>query len=301
MTTNSLAKLIKETNPQKYKYKVVSNVNIPFPYKALYKDKGQNDAQHFSQILKQTKTQLNTDWSIDSEYKDIKAKTQIYFENEYNPLKHTFVFHHGLLITNHLQNLKVFTSKDFYDIFNVISIKMAWHKNVTEGLKVGLSSWDHISLMIASSVLAMEEVIKFHKKVSDKKTVLCGTSMGGIVASNHFFYLDTADFYFPLVAYPNFGRILLKDKYQQLICEFNKVCQFSTYLQCMDVPEQNLSKADKNKCFPILAENDELVDFEESRKFWEGYQIMTTKTGHFDIIKDREKIRELIKSKVNET
>ncbi len=298
MNALNISKRLEETNPQKYKYKLVEHFNIPFPYKALYKDTCQNTAPHFSQVLKNTTTELTPEWRVISHYNSIKATTEIFFENEYSPLKPTFVFHHGLLITNHLQNVKVFTSKDFYKMFNVVSIKMAWHKNVKEGITIGLSSWDHILLMIASSVLSMEEVVKFHKKVSDKKVVLCGTSMGGIVASNHFFYLNTADFYFPLVAFPNFGRMLLRDKYKSLIANFDTVNNLSTYLECMDVPNDVLSKANKAKCFLILAENDELVDFEESRKFWKGYNVMTTQTGHFDIIKDREKIRNLIMDKI---
>jgi len=297
----NLTQKLKDTNIQKYKYKLVEHVNLPFPYKALYKDKLLNNAPTFATVLKNTKTQLTPSWDLNSSYNEINAKTQIFFENEYSPLKHTLVFHHGLLITNHRHNLKVFTSKDFYDIFNVVSIKMAWHKNITEGVKTGLASWEHISLMIASSVLAMEEVVKFHKKASDKKVVLCGTSMGGIVTSNHFFYINSANLYFPLVAYPNFGKMLIRDKYKQLICGYTNVCNMDSYLKCMDIPQEMLKQADKNKCYPVLAENDELVDFKESLDFWEGYNVLTTKTGHFDIIKDREKIRELIKSKVNET
>ncbi len=291
---------LSDINTQKYKYRLVSNLNIPFPYKALHKDNFANKATTLSEVIKNTKTQLIPNWSFLSTHGNLEAKTEIYFSNEFNPLKHTFVFHHGLLITNHRHNLQVFTSKEFHDIFNVVSIKMAWHKSALEGVKVGLSDFEHILLMISSSVLAMEEMVKFHRKVSDKKIVLCGTSMGGIVSSNHFFYLDTADLYFPLVAYPNFGRMLIRDKYKLLIADFDKASACEAYLSSMDVPEDILKNADKTKVFPILAENDELVEFEDSRRFWEGYDVMTTQTGHFDIIKDREKIRNLIIAKAGE-
>ncbi len=238
---------------------------------------------------------------LKSRFDENTCETKINFINTYSHLKPTFIFQHGLLITNHRANLDAIISKSFYKDFNIVSIKAAWHKNPVTVVTEALSSFTNTMLMLTSSVHAIEEVCKFHNKISKQKIIICGTSMGGITAANHFFYYNSGNTYFPIVAYPNFAKLIISQKYTSLFYDFNQMSENNSYLTCMDISDDRIRKANKAKIFPILGTLDETVPFVDAKAFWEKFLIKDYPSGHFDIVKYAKSIRQYILDKTNDS
>ena len=281
--------------------KLVASIPSLQNYKLYSQDTNNTKFPKFADVLKETKSELQPDWVVKSSFDGSTCETKINFINTYSHLKPTFIFQHGLLITNHRANLDAVISKSFYKDFNIVSIKAAWHQNPVVVVTEALSSFRNSMLMLASSVHAIEEVCKFHKKISKQKLIVCGTSMGGITATNHFFYYNTADSYFPIVAYPNFARLILSPKYNSLFYDFKQMADNSSYLTCMDISDSQIQKANKAKIFPILGTLDETVPFADAKAFWEKFLIQEYPAGHFDIVKYAKSIRQYILDTTNDS
>ena len=281
--------------------KLVSTIPSLQNYKLYAQDLNNTKFPKFEEVLKKTTSELQPDWVLRSSFDGTTCETKINFINTFSHLKPTLIFQHGLLITNHRANLDAIISKSFYKDFNIVSIKAAWHQNPVMVVTEGLASFKNSILMLASSVQAMEQVCQFHKKISKEKLIVCGTSMGGITTANHFFYYNTGDFYFPIVAYPNFARLIISQKYTSLFYDFRKISENNSYLTCMDVTGKQIRKANKAKIFPILGTLDETVPYVDAKAFWEKFLIKEFPAGHFDIVKYAKSARQYILEKTNES
>jgi hypothetical protein len=105
--------------------------------------------------------------------------------------------------------------------------------------------------------------------------------MGGIVSSLHAFYFSSADYYFPLVAYPNVGEIFMGDAYKTAVADWESKRHNESYLNSFIITEINPEL--KHKVFPILGSADHIVPFEKSAKFWQdkGLTVKIFPYGHF--------------------
>ncbi|MEN9389079.1 MAG: hypothetical protein RLY61_163 [Candidatus Parcubacteria bacterium] len=281
--------------------KVIANIPSLQTYKLYAQDKNNQDFPTFENLLKNTQSTLEPEWCVTSIYEDSKCETKIHFMNTYSYLKPTFIFQHGLLITNHKANLDAIISKSFYKEFNVVSIQAAWHTNPVTVVKEALASFNKTILMLVSSVHAIESVSLFHKKMSTKPLIVCGTSMGGITCANHYFYYNSADLYFPIVAYPNFAKLIFAPKYASFFYDFTSMANNNSYLSCMDVPTKINEHATKNKVFPILAKLDEAVPYSDAKAFWQNFQTLDFDCGHFEIVKYAKNIRQYILDRTHES
>ncbi len=281
--------------------KLIATIPSLQNYRLYSQDTNNPNFPSFAKVLETTESTLNPDWTLTSKFEGNICETKINFMNTYSPLKPTFVFQHGLLITNHKANLDAIISKSFYKDFNIVSIKAAWHTSPITVVTEALASFNNTVLMLASSVHAIEEVYRFHNQISKKALVVCGTSMGGITCSNHYFYYNTADYYFPIVAHPNFARLIISPKYASFFADFSSMESNKSYLECMDIPIETVSLANKTKMFPILATLDEAVPYMEARAFWSSFTVKEYRCGHFEIVKYAKSIRQYILDNINET
>lgn len=281
--------------------KLIASIPSLQNYKLYSQDTNNANFPTFTEVLKSTQSELGPDWILTSKLGGSTCKTKINFMNTYSPLKPTFVFQHGLLITNHKANLDAIISKSFYKEFNIVSIKAAWHTNPVTVVTEALASFNNTILMLASSVHAIEQVCSFHKQISKEANVVCGTSMGGITCANHYFYYNTADFYFPIVAHPNFARLIISPKYASFFGDFISMKENKSYLECMDVPHKIIKQADKSRVFPILASLDEAVPYIDAKAFWESFKTKEYTCGHFEIVKYAKSIRQYILDNIHET
>lgn len=235
-------------------------------------------------------------WQIKYKYKDSEGITNIYLHNEYLTERPSIIFHHGLGRLNPI-HLRLFANKVFLEKFNLFSIKAAHHESINALREKFLNNFINMSTGICASVLAIDEVVDTHRNNSDQKIALAGVSLGGTIAALHYFYYNSADYYFPIISYPNFGEIILDKNIKEFITNYNKVSKNKSIQRSFRIPKELMNKP-KNKIVPILANSDELINFKNASLFWNGYEMVNFNVGHNTIFVKMEEIRKLILNKV---
>ena len=210
--------LIKKTHPlTKVESKLLNSIKKEKTIKFFekYKIKGLIDQDpgekipSFSHILKKTSYSViripNQPWEVRFNFKKTRGVTKIFLHNKYDSGKPSLIFHHGLASSKNTE-LKVFLNSIFLDKFNVFSIKAANHDSLRQVIRQCVNKFMNLATTTCASVIAINEIVNFIRDNSDKPIFVVGLSMGGIVTGLHYFYFGTANFYFPIIAYPNFGE-----------------------------------------------------------------------------------------------
>ena len=65
---------------------------------------------------------------------------------------------------------------------------------------------------------------------------------------------------------------------------------------CFNIPQELKNRADKNKVFPIVGKQDELINFKDASKFWKGYKLKTFDVGHYTIVCKINEVRKYVLS-----
>jgi hypothetical protein len=177
-------------------------------------------------------------------------------------------------------------------------IKASHHDKITQVINKYVNNFDNFAVGTAVSIIAIKEIINFHNSLSKKPIIVTGFSLGGIVTSLHYFYFNTAHYYFPIIAYPDLSNIILDKNNKEFIYNYDLLEKNKSIRESFKIPSQ-LKDKPKDKIFPILAEADELVRFKKARKFWKDYEVKTLNIGHFSIFMKRKEIREYILSKID--
>ncbi|MBU0569810.1 hypothetical protein KKB40_03440, partial [Patescibacteria group bacterium] len=167
----------------------------------------------------------NQPWEISYSYKNSHGITKVNLHNKYNKNKPSMVFHHGLGTINRpgLQ-LRLMADAKIKSKFNLFSIRASNHESSQKIIKSCINNFTNITSTLCASILAVNEVVNFHKNNSKAKIAIVGFSLGGVVTSLHHFYYNTADYYFPVISYPNIGSALIKTgKFKHLVKNYEKV------------------------------------------------------------------------------
>lgn len=256
----------------------------------------------FKSVLNDTTTSIDLkdkEWMLTTDYKGEKRSATILLLNDYNPTKPTLIYHHGAGSTHPIRDFNLILGDEFKQKFNVFIVWAQYHHSKKEYLEKSVDSFLHHQQTFVGSVLAYEEITKFHKSRSDKKVIATGSSMGGIVSSLHALYFGTADYYFPIVAYPNVGEIFLSDAYKYAVKDIEQKRANKTYSISFDIKHYDNSLT--KKVFPILGTKDKVVKSDIAIKFWEdrGFTVTKFPYGHFTPGIKRLEIRKLITDKLN--
>ena len=235
-------------------------------------------------------------WEIRYSFQKSEGITKIYLHNDFLTQRPSIIFHHGLGRLNPL-HLKVFANKVLMEKFNVFSVKAAHHDSIDDVRKKFLNNFTNMLAAICSSTLAIDEIVDTHRNNSDQKVIVAGVSLGGTVTALHYFYFDSADFYFPIVSYPNFGEILVDRNIKEFVVNYEMLSKNKSIPKSFSIPKR-LTNRPKGKIFPVLADSDELINFEKASEFWKGYEVTNFNVGHNTIFIKADEIRKLILSKV---
>lgn len=254
----------------------------------------------FREILKNTTHDISQDrknWILTLHFNGEDRPTKIALMKEFDPSKPSLIYHHGAGAINPQSNFNRFFDQDFTSNFNVFIIHASHHETRKDYLENSVDSFLHHQLTFAGSVLATDEIIKYHRHHSDQIIIDTGTSMGGIVASLHAFYFGTADYYFPIVAYPNVGEIFGGKAYKTITKDWEEKRKIGEYAQSFDIKE--FDHALTKKVFPILGEADAIVPFTQANTFWieRGFEVKVFPYGHFTPGIVPNEIRDYIKVK----
>lgn len=240
----------------------------------------------------------NSLWEIKYKYKSSEGNTKVQLLNKFKPKRPTLIFHHGLSSIRPILELKILANTIFYKKFNLFMIKASHHEKITQVINKYVNNFNNFATNTAASVIAVNEIVNFHKSQSKKPTVVTGFSLGGIITSLHYFFYNSSDYYFPIIAFPNLGEIILDENNKEFVHNYDLLKKNKSIRVSFKIPKE-LQDKPRNKIFPILAESDELVRFEKARKFWKDYEVKTLNVGHFSIFVKRKEIREHILSKVD--
>ena len=262
------------------------SVALKYTYpKYFHNDPSDYQALPFSDVLRGTvgvlDQQTNDKWLLNCSYHGDNRSTQILLITKFDPGKPSLIYHHGAGSTTPLRDFNIIFGKPFLDKFNVFVVWAQYHTSKEEYLNQSVDSFLHHQETFAGSVLAYEEIVKFHRGKSEKPIVATGSSMGGIVSSLHAFYFGSADYYFPLVAYPNVGEIFLGQEYKTAVQDWDKKRENNTYLSSFKI--DSFDKSLTQKLFPVLGSYDRVVPYEKASKFWQekGFKVKIFPYGHF--------------------
>jgi hypothetical protein len=269
--------------------------------KYFHNDPPNYQALQFSEVLSAMTTKIEKSdnyWTLTTSYQGYQRPTKIILLSGFNPEKPSLIYHHGAGSTKPLRDFNLIFGKEFASKYNVFIVHAQYHTTKEEYLNNSVDSFLHHQETFAGSVMAYEEIIKYHKSQSQMPVIATGSSMGGIVSSLHAFYFGSADYYFPLVSSPNVGEIFMGDAYKTAVADWEGKRHNESYLSSFTVEQINPEL--KTKVFPILGSADHIVPFEKSSQFWQhnGFTIKVFSYGHFTPGIVGKEIRQYISEKI---
>lgn len=261
------------------------------PLKHFRQDPSGYKPEKFSTVL----SRLQTVGVQTSPLHWISGEMQIFLLHPFDPRKPSITFHHGAGQINHILPATAILGKRIIGACNVFVIKAQHHTSVNDYLSNAVDSFFHQQQTFAGSVLATEEIVKYHKKHSKKPIVVSGASMGGIVATLHAFLFGTGDYYVPITAYPNVGEIFLGYEYRSAVAGWETKRKNTAYQESYQFDKQ-LSRSLANRIFPVLGRFDRIVPFDKAFAFWkkQGITPIIVPYGHFASFIARREIRKQI-------
>jgi predicted esterase len=273
-----------------------------YKLKLLYEQEYDEVIPSFQEIINKINYSVlkppNRPWEINYSFGKSSGTTKVFLNNEYDPKRPTLVFHHGLASRNQL-HLKLFLNDEILEKSNVFSIRASNHESTLAVLKNCINNFTNLATTTCASVLAADEIVDFHKNNSTKPIILVGFSLGGTVASLHYYFFNAADHYFPILAFPDFGKIIMHKSHKSFIYNYNKLSKNKSLINCFNIPEQLKKRNNKNKVFPIIGKQDELVNYKDASKFWKGYKVKTFDVGHYTIVLKINEVRKYIMSNIS--
>lgn len=240
----------------------------------------------FSTILESVQTKLHRKsdihWILDCTYKNETRQTQIFLTQKFDSHKPSLVFHHPSGETNHTLAYSLILGNIISKHCNVFLIKAQKHCSTTEFLNECVDSFLHHQLTFAGSVLAVESIVKEHHETSGTPIIITGASMGGVVASLHAYIFGTADYYVPLVAYPNVGEIFLGDAYKYAVSDWKSKRESKAYCTSFTLTKP-FPPAVAKRITPALGQFDPVVPYDTASAFWKRMNVACRvyPYGHF--------------------
>lgn len=258
--------------------------------------------RRFLEVMHDLETEIaetdNHIWEVTCRYENESRTTKIFLHGRYDPEKPSVVFHHGAGTIDYEKQRGIVIGKNF-EGYNTFSIKAQHHSSRRDFFENCVDSFLHLQLTIGGSVLALEWIIRYHQERSSEPIVATGISMGGVIASLHFLLFDSADMYFPIVAYPNVGEMLLGRAYRFGLDRRDQRIMNRSFTESFDFQDNKLNDSNRQRIFPILASYDWYVDLQKATKFWEGYTVEKVGTGHNSLGAVKHLIQEYISRRIN--
>jgi predicted esterase YcpF (UPF0227 family) len=216
--------------------------------------------------------------AINVEFNGGVNEAGIHIEQWKGPDYPTIIYHHGAAEGYYDFSLKRILTKDKSDIeANLIGIQALFNHNNTEFMN-SISDLSNYTMMLAASMLIVEQIIKNLRQTSDSRIIVTGTSLGGFVTNLHFTYFCTADCYVPLLAGARIGEALIDSAYGNVMSEYCK----SNSEKVIDILnfDKDFKKRDQKNLFPLLATHDQIVRYSVQSVDYDIDKIQTIPFGH---------------------
>jgi len=268
----------------------------------LLKDQDyQENVIPFSDILQNISVKKyytpNFPWEISYRFKKSQGVVKIHLHNKFDPEKPSIIYHHGIGETYHPMQIHFVFNQSFLEKFNVFSIKASHHENVRQVINSFINNLTNFNSGMAASYKAFDEIIRLHHSMSGTPVIACGVSLGGIIASLHYFFEGSADIYFPIISHPDMSRIILDPIHKSAILNQELLSKNRSLKTCYKIPAEMMLRP-KDKIFPILGKHDLTINYRDAQSLWKGYEVLALDAGHSSIFFKRKEIQDYILSKI---
>src|SRR4030042_2594957 len=145
----------------------------------------------------------NQPWKINYKFRKSGGSTEIRLFNQYDENKPGVIFHHGLGAMTFIIQIQMIKEVFPQKKYNLFVIRASHHDIYGNVVKHFINNFVNFASGIAGSTLAVEEAVNFHKSLSQKPVIVTGFSLGGMVTGLHYFYFGNADYYFPIISFPD--------------------------------------------------------------------------------------------------
>jgi hypothetical protein len=161
---------------------------------------------------------------------------------------------------------------------NLITIRAPFHQ---ESLKTFTSKMKHLELftgMLAVSTNLIEGLVSHLKAHSCPRVMVTGLSLGGWVVNLHRSVYNTADVYVPIFAGAALDR-LFKDSYYRKLVSFQALENESALADVLNL-EEAFKKISTKNVYPLLAKEDQFIEYEVQRHSYDSDNLKTINKGH---------------------
>ncbi len=160
---------------------------------------------------------------------------------------------------------------------NLFLVRAPFHSSMKD-FQSGIRTLNNVAAMLAVSVALIEQLVQHNRMAGVKKIVVAGTSLGGFITNLHHIHFNSADAYTPLLA-----GVAMHDAYLNSV--YSKACD----PKARDNPESiekvlcfeaEFAAVDNSNVFPLLAEHDRLIRYQEQRASYGDLPVEEIGKGH---------------------
>lgn len=190
----------------------------------------------------------------------------------------TIIYHHGAAEGSYDFSFNRIFKKSKSNInANLIAIQALFNHSNKEFMN-SILNLSNYTLMLATSVLIIENLINQIKKISNSKIIVTGTSLGGFVTNLHFAYYNTADYYKPLLSGARIGDVFINSAYSKVTSANGKMNPDK--LRYALNFEDDIRKMEQKNFFPLMAKHDQIIKYDLQSIDFNPKQVSIIPFGH---------------------
>jgi hypothetical protein len=196
----------------------------------------------------------------------------------------TLIYHHGnnerpfdfgRLSKNTFKNIILDHRQTFKA--NLIALRAPFHRSLRTYME-RMTELRSFAAMLAVSVKLAEELVHWSRAQSGARVLLTGPSLGGWITNLHRAYLNSADFYAPMMAGAALDEVFLSSAYRRLTgsaarenpMAVRRVLNFEEAFAA--VPDGNVAA--------LLMRHDAIIVYERQRQCYTPAQVTLQDRGH---------------------
>ena len=163
------------------------------------------------------------------------------------------LYHHGIAEMPYSRTFRCIFRRRERVAAHLIAIRAPFHRSWLEVTR-GMATLSNFLAMCAVSVAVMEALRQALLARGAQRSLLAGSSLGGMVVLLHHLVYGTADSYVPLLAGPDMAHILLATQFRSLVTP--SILTQTAPLQTLLDFRQAFQRSDTSRVFPLLAQYD---------------------------------------------
>lgn len=217
-------------------------------------------------------------YPIKVHYDGVTNEAAFRIEQWKGPQYPTIIYHHGAAEGSYDFSFNRILKKDKSNInANLIAIQALFNHSNKEFMD-SILNLSNYTLMLAASVLIVENLINQIRKISNDKIIVTGTSLGGFVTNLHFAYYNTSDSYKPLLSGARIGDAFLNSAYSKVTSTNGKMSPDK--LRYALNFEDDLKKQEQKNLFPLMARFDQIIQYDLQSLDFNPEQVCIIPFGH---------------------